>query len=49
MTVDRAIELWPKLQATGLRLGSPATTGPTSPWLVDFMAKAKNKGCGSIS
>ena len=31
MTVDRAIQLWPKLQATGLRLGSPATTGPAAP------------------
>ena len=44
MTVDRAIQLWPKLMATGLRLGSPATTAPTSLWLKDFMAKAKNKG-----
>jgi hypothetical protein len=44
MSVDQAISLWPKLQATGLRLGSPATTSPSSPWLADFMAKAKNKG-----
>jgi len=44
MSVDQAISLWPKLQATGLRLGSPATTGPASPWLADFMTKAKNKG-----
>ena len=44
MSVDQAISLWPKLQATGLRLGSPATTGPASPRLADFMAKAKNKG-----
>ena len=44
MSVDRAIQLWPRLQATGLRLGSPATTGPASPWLADFMAKAKRKG-----
>ena len=44
MSVDRAIQLWPKLQATGLRLGSPATAGPASPWLMDFMAKAKKKG-----
>ncbi len=44
MSVDKAISLWPKLQATGLRLGSPATVAPSSPWLADFMAKAKNKG-----
>ncbi|WDF32128.1 glycosyl hydrolase [Arthrobacter agilis] len=44
MSVDHAISLWPKLQATGLRLGSPATVSPSSPWLADFMAKAKNKG-----
>ena len=24
MTVDQALDLWPKLQATGLELGSPA-------------------------
>ena len=44
MSVDQAISLWPKLQATGLRLGSPACTSPGSAWLADFMAKAKNKG-----
>lgn len=44
MSVDQAISLWPQLQKTGLRLGSPATVSPTSPWLVEFMAKAKNKG-----
>lgn len=44
MSVDQAISLWPKLQATGLRLGSPATASPGSAWLADFMAKARNKG-----
>lgn len=44
MSVDQAISLWPQLQKTGLRLGSPATVNVTSPWLKDFMAKAKNKG-----
>lgn len=44
MSVDEAIRLWPKLQATGLRLGSPATISPTSPWLSEFMSKAKNRG-----
>ena len=40
VTVDQAITLWPKLAATGLRLGSPATT-TSSPWLDQFMTKAK--------
>ncbi|WP_246262869.1 glycosyl hydrolase, partial [Arthrobacter mobilis] len=44
MSVDEAIRLWPRLQQTGLRLGSPATVSVTSPWLKDFMAKAKARG-----
>ena len=24
MTVEKALELWPRLEATGMRLGSPA-------------------------
>lgn len=44
MTVDQAISLWPQLQKTGLRLGSPATIKVTSPWLKEFMAKAKLRG-----
>ncbi|MDR3725121.1 MAG: glycosyl hydrolase [Terracidiphilus sp.] len=40
MTVKEAIALWPRLEASGLRLGSPAaTTG--APWLDQFMAAAK--------
>jgi hypothetical protein len=44
LTVQQAISLWPQLQATGLRLGSPATAGnPTNPtgWLAEFMTAAK--------
>jgi hypothetical protein len=44
MTVDEAIRLWPKLVATGLRLGAPAPAGTNSLWLESFMAKAKAKG-----
>ncbi|WP_246262761.1 glycosyl hydrolase, partial [Arthrobacter mobilis] len=44
MSVDEAIRLWPKLEQTGLRLGSPATVSVTSPWLKEFMAKAKARG-----
>jgi len=40
MTVAEAIALWPKLEATGLRLGSPGTTTGAG-WLDDFMAEAK--------
>lgn len=48
MTVEQAIALWPLLQATGLRLGSPATTkngalGADS-WLGRFMAEADKQG-----
>ncbi|HVT99776.1 MAG TPA: glycosyl hydrolase, partial [Acidobacteriaceae bacterium] len=39
VTVEQAIALWPKLEATGMRLGSPATT-TGSPWLDQFMAEA---------
>jgi Glycosyl hydrolase catalytic core len=41
MSVDRAIQLWPRLQSTGLRLGSPATINVTSRWLDQFMTRAK--------
>jgi hypothetical protein len=40
MTVAEAIALWPKLEATGLRLGSPGTTTGAR-WLDEFMAEAK--------
>jgi hypothetical protein len=46
MTVDQAITLWPKLMATGLRLGSPAMAGnaiPSTSWLGQFMSKASAK------
>lgn len=44
MTVANALKYWPKLEATGLRLGSPACIKPTSPWLDEFMAGAKRSG-----
>ena len=48
MSVEEALSLWPKLEARGLRLGSPATTqgqtlGRTS-WLGRFMAQADQRG-----
>jgi len=42
MTVAEAVALWPKLMATRMRLGSPATK-TAAKWLDDFMAEAKQK------
>lgn len=47
MTVAQALDLWPQLQATGMRLGSPAVAyGGDTPggWLDQFMSGAANKG-----
>jgi hypothetical protein len=40
MTPTRAAALWPDLQRTGLRLGSPAPQVPRDGWLARFMALA---------
>jgi hypothetical protein len=44
LTVDQAIEGWPDLLATGLRIGSPAVTDGGFNWIVEFMDKADAKG-----
>ncbi|GLY14724.1 hypothetical protein Kisp01_17390 [Kineosporia sp. NBRC 101677] len=47
MTVERALELWPQLQKTGLRLGSPAVAwgaDQNGQWLDRFMKGADSKG-----
>jgi hypothetical protein len=47
MTVEQALDLWPQLQATGMRLGSPApAVGAADPggWLDRFMAGAAQRG-----
>jgi hypothetical protein len=47
LSVERALELWPKLQATGMRLGSPAVAvGADKPggWLDRFMSGAADRG-----
>ncbi|ACU71446.1 RNA polymerase, sigma-24 subunit, ECF subfamily [Catenulispora acidiphila DSM 44928] len=47
MTVAQALDLWPKLQATGLRLGSPAVAANAATpggWLDQFMAGAAARG-----
>ncbi|CAL5221818.1 g4074 [Coccomyxa viridis] len=41
VTVEQAISFWPQLQATGMRLGSPAVSaGAEASWLGPFMAQA---------
>lgn len=47
MSVEQALDLWPQLQATGLRLGSPAVAvGAAEPggWLDRFLAGARDRG-----
>jgi hypothetical protein len=41
MTVEQAARLWPQLERTGLRLGSPAPAVPGDGWLARFMALAR--------
>lgn len=43
MSVDEAVRLWPLLQTTRLRLGSPATISSTARWLDQFMLRAKEE------
>jgi hypothetical protein len=47
MTVQQALDFWPHLMATGMRLGSPATAADPSlagSWLEEFMNGAKARG-----
>lgn len=47
MSVERALDLWPRLQATGMRLGAPAVAfGGDRPggWLDRFMSGAAARG-----
>ena len=44
MTVDEAIAGWPRLLATGLRLGSPSTSDGGLKWLYQFMDRADKEG-----
>ena len=37
MTVEEALEQWPKLMELGVRLGSPAGVHPDSDWMKAFM------------
>ena len=47
MTVEQALMLWPQLEATGMRLGSPATAGgasSTDSWFGKFMRGVETNG-----
>jgi hypothetical protein len=44
MSVSRALELWPRLMRTGLRLGSPSPADSGLPWLYDFIDRADALG-----
>jgi len=45
MSVRTALKYWPMLEKTGLRLGSPSTTGRSGlDWSIEFMKGAKSKG-----
>jgi RNA polymerase sigma factor (sigma-70 family) len=47
MTVEQALELWPRLESTGMRLGSPAVAyGADTPggWLDRFLSGARARG-----
>jgi len=44
LTPTQAANLWPKLQQTGLVLGSPAPANVTNGWLKQFLGLAKSRG-----
>jgi hypothetical protein len=43
MSVQQALEAWPILQQTGLRLGSPGCVHPDNEWMKSFMEGAKKR------
>ncbi len=43
MTVKDALDAWPLLMETGLRLGSPACVHPDKDWMVEFMAGVEER------
>jgi Glycosyl hydrolase catalytic core len=44
MTVEQALDAWPLLQESGLRLGSPACAHADRDWMKAFMAGVKKRG-----
>ena len=43
MTVQTALELWPVLMDTGMRLGSPAGVHPDGEWMTAFMKESEKR------
>jgi len=43
MSVETALAYWPKLEAVGLPLGSPACVNPTNDWMKAFMSEVENR------
>lgn len=43
MTVEQALEAWPRLMETGLRLGSPGCIHPDKEWMTAFMEGVKQR------
>lgn len=43
MTVQEALEIWPLLMETGLRLGSPGCIHPDKDWMTEFMAGVEER------
>jgi len=43
MSPEQAADLWPKLESTGLQLGSPAPARPKDGWLAQFMLLARQR------
>lgn len=43
LSVDKAVEAWPKLMATGLRLISPGVTWAPNAWMKNFMRQAEER------
>jgi hypothetical protein len=44
LSVEKALELWPRLMDTGLRLGSPAGVQADGEWMTAFMDGVKARG-----
>lgn len=43
MTFKDALDLWPLLMETGLRLGSPGCIHPDKEWMIEFMAGVEER------
>ncbi|MEI8064211.1 MAG: glycosyl hydrolase [Verrucomicrobiota bacterium] len=43
LSVEKALQVWPKLLRTGIRLGSPAAAHPERRWMEEFMRGAKEQ------